>query len=267
MTAVLMDSIPRSRDFTSHRANSRFGACLRRFSAAGYRLIVTTPSDTRVFADGLERFGQRRIDPAGHARWETAFRLFGGRGRLPCDRGSWRLLAVDDDDRVVGAVSARLFCGEFVPEYLHLGTLLESTGPVFREHCEMAVADVVAAGNRLGRTPAEVSGWAVTPGGHAALVAVTLARGMAALLAAFDDPLVVVAADNHRGEGARLMRRGAGHLGLAGRFALPPFVHHASGTWLRLLLVDAPTYFERSGVVADADLALLRKQAEFVSPA
>ena len=48
---------------------------------------------------------------------------------------------------------------------------------------------------------------------------------------------------------------------------LPPFVHHASGTWLRLLLVDAPTYFERSGVVADADLALLRERAEFVSAA
>jgi len=259
--------LPRSHTFNSDRANSRFGACLQRFVAAGFRLIVTTPSDTRAFTDGVERFPDRRIDPAGHARWETAYRLFGGRGRLPCDRGSWRLLAVDADDRVVGAISARLFCGEFVPEYLHLGTLLESTGPVFREHCEMAVADVVAAGTRLGRTPAEVSGWAVTPGGHAALVAVTLVRGLAALLAGFDDPLVVVAADNHRGEGARLMRRGAGHLGLAGRFALPPFVHHASGTWLRLLLIDAPTYFARSGVVADADLALLRERVEFVSPA
>lgn len=266
MTAVLMDSLPRSRACISPRANSRFGACLRRFAAAGYRLIVSTPSDTRVFAHGLDRFSERRIDPADHARWETAYRLFGGRGRLPCDRGSWRLLAVDDDDRVVGAISARLFCGEFVPEYLHLGTLLESTGPVFREHCELAVADVVAAGTRLGRTPAEVSGWAVSPGAHAALVAVTLVRGLAALLAAFADPLVVVAAD-HRGEGARLMRRGAGHLGLAGRFALPPFVHHASGTWLRLLLIDAPTYFARSGVVADADLALLRERADFVSPA
>lgn len=267
MTAVLMDPIHRPSSLSPRPMHSRFAACLHRFAGAGLRLVVTTPLDSRVFARGLERFPHRHIDPAEHAQWETAYRLFSGRGRLPCDRGSWRLLAVDHDERVVGAISARLFCGEFVPEYLHLGTLLESTGPVFREHCEMAMAEVVAAGARLGRTPAEVSGWSVAPTWHAALVAVTLLRGMAALVAAFDDPLVVVAADHHRGEGARLMRRGAGHLGLAGRFALPPFVHHASGAWLRLLLIDAPTYFARSGIVADTDLALLREQAGFVSAA
>lgn len=267
MIAELMDPISRPRAPFSRRARSRFEACLRRFVAAGYRLIVTTPPDARAFERGLERFPERHVDPAEHARWETAYRLFCGRSRLPSDRGSWRLLAVDHDDRVVGAISARLFCGEFVPEYLHLRTLLESTGPVFREHCEMAIADVVAAGGRLGRTPAEVSGWAVVPGRTASLVAATLARAMAALFAAFEAPLVMVAADNHRGEGARLMRRGAGHLGLAGRFALPPFVHHASGTWVRLLLIDAPTYFARSGLVADTDLPLLREQAGFVSVA
>lgn len=267
MTAVLMDTMPRSSSFSSRGANSRFATCLRRFAEAGFRLIVTTPSDARIFARGLERFPSRQIDPAAHAQWETAYRLFSGRGRLPCDRGSWRLLAVDSDDRVVGAISARLFCGEFAPEYLHLATLLETTGPVFREHCDLAMAEVVAAGARLGRTPAEVSGWAVAPIAEAALVAVTLLRGMAALFAAFEDPLVVVATDHRRGEGTRLLRRGAGHLGLSGRFALPPFVHHGSGAWLRLLLVDTPTYFARSGVVADADLALLREQADFVSTA
>jgi hypothetical protein len=267
MLAELMDPISDPRGPSPRRALSLFDASLRRLVAAGFRLIVTTPPDARVFGRGLARFPERLVAPAEHARWETAYQLFCGRGRLPSDRGSWRLLAVDRDDRVVGAISARLFCGEFVPEYLHLRTVLESTGPVFREHCELAIADVVAAGARLGRTPAEVSGWAVTPGETAALVAATLARAMAALFAAFEAPLVMVAAANHRGEGARLMRRGAGHLGLAGRFALPPFVHHASGTWVRLLLIDAPTYFARSGLVADTDLGLLREQVGIVSVA
>lgn len=265
MTAVLMDPIPPSRAATPLDAPSRFASCLRRLDAADLRLVVTTPPDARAFARGLERFPEREVDPAAHARWETAYRLFSGRGRMPSDRGSWRVLAVDRDDRVVGAITARLFCGEFLPEYLHVRTLLESTGPVFREHCELALADMAAAGARLGRTPAEVSGWAVAPGASAALVAATLSRALAALFAAFAEPLVLVAADNHRGEGARLLRRGAGHLGLAGRFALPPFVHHASGSWLRLLLIDAPAYFARCGVVAEADLALLRERAGFVS--
>ncbi len=264
MTAVLMAPISPSRVSTPLDSPSRFATCLRRLAAAGLRLVVTTPPDARTFARGLAQFPERRVDPALHASWETAYRLFSGRGRMAADRGSWRVLAVDADERVVGAITARLFCGEFVPDYLHVRSLLESTGPVFREHCDLALEDVGAAGARLDRTPAEISGWAVSPGEHAALVAVTLARALAALFAAFADPIAVVAVDNRRGEGARLLRRGAGHLGLAGRFALPPFVHHASGAWLRLLLLDARTYFARSGIEPDVDLALLREHADFV---
>lgn len=267
MTAVLMEPIPTSRVLAPHVATSRFDVCLRRFHAAGFRLVLTTPSDVRTFTRGVNFFTGREIDPAAHARWETAYRVFCGRGREACDRGSWRILAVDADDRVVGAITARFFCGEFVSEYLNLHRLLEATGPVFREHCEMAVADVAAAGARTGRTPAEVSGWAVRPGRGAGLVAVTLVRAMSALATAFDAPLVIVAADNRRGEVAQLMRRGAGRLGLSGRFALPPFVHHATGAWLRLLLVDAPTFLARSGGIPDTDLALLRDHAACVSAA
>jgi hypothetical protein len=267
MTAELMDSIPASatRLPVSTAATSRFAVCLRRCAAAGIRLIVTTPSDTRAFHRGLSRFPERRSDPTEHVQWETAYRVFCGRGREPHDRGSWRILAVDHDDRVVGAITARFFCGEFVPEYLHMFSLLETTGPVFREHCEMAVGEVVAAAARLRRTPAEISNWAVAPGWHAALVAVTLARAMGALVAAFDAPLVILAADNRRGEVARLMRLGGAPLGLGGRYALPPFVHHTTGAWLRLLLVDAPAFHVRCHSAPAADLALLRVRAPIIS--
>lgn len=264
MLTALMDPIPDTFPlFVS--ASSRFDSCLRRFSSTGLRLVITTPSDVRVFARGLSRFPERQIDPAAHVQWETDYRVFCGRGRQPHDRGSWRILAVDRDDRVVGAITARLFCGDFVPEYLQLHTLLESTGPVFREHCEMAVAEVAAAGARMKRTPAEISNWAVAPGWHAALVGVTLARAMGALVAAFDAPLVVLAADNRHGEVARLMRMGSAPLGLAGRYSLPPFVHHPTGAWLRLLLVDAPMFQSRSGGKPATDLALLREHAAIIS--
>jgi hypothetical protein len=260
-----MDPIPDTFTAVSTTAFSRFDACLRRCEAAGFRLVVTAPSDVRTFARGLSRFPERRVDPSAHVQWETDYRVFCGRGRLPHDRGSWRILMVDRDDRVVGAITARFFCGEFVPDYLQMRSLLEATGPVFREHCEIAVAEVVAAGARAKRTPAEISNWAVAPGWNAALVAVTLARAMGALVAAFDAPLVILAADNRRGEVARLMRLGGAPLGLAGRYSLPPFVDHSTGAWLRLLLVDAPRFQVRCGSAPESDLVLLCERAQVIS--
>jgi hypothetical protein len=262
-----MDPIPATRYSSSTSASSRFDSCLRRFTSAGFRFVITAPSDVRAFGEGLSRFPERHIDPAAHVQWETDYRVFCGRGRQPHDRGSWRILAVDREDRVVGAITARLFCGSFVPEYLHLNTLLESTGPVFREHCQLAMAEVATAANLAGRTAVEISSWAVSPGWHAALVGVCLARAMGALTAAFNAPLVVLAADNRRGEVARLMRLGAAPLGMAGRYSLPPFVHHPTGAWLRLLLLDAPTFQVRCGGKPKLDLALLREQASIISTA
>jgi hypothetical protein len=138
---------------------------------------------------------------------------------------------------------------------------------VFREHCELAVAEAIAKTLQAGRTPAEISHWAVAPGWHAALIAVTLMRALAALAGAFDAPLALVAADNRRGEVTRLMRLGSAPLGLAGRFCLPPFVDHSTGAWLRLLLVDTATFHARSRSVPTADLALLRERAPIVSAA
>ena len=244
---------------------SRFAACLRRFSSVGLRLIVTAPGDSGMFARGIRLFPGRRIDVGAHVQWETAYRIFCARGRQPHDRGSWRILAVDRDDRVVGAITARLFCGSVDHQYLHVLSLLDMTGPVFREHCELAVAELIAASAKAARTPAEISNWAVSPVWHAGLIAVTLVRAMGALVAAFDAPLVVMAADNRRGEVNRLMRLGCTPLSVGGHSCLPPFVHHESGAWLRLLVLDTAGVQARVGDTSAADLALLRERVAIIS--
>jgi hypothetical protein len=246
---------------------SRFAACMRRCSAVGLRLVVTTPADSTVSAAAFSRFPQRRVDLLEHIRWETAYRVFCGRGRLAHDRGSWRILVVDRDDRVVGAITGRFFCGEIRPEYLNVLSLLDSTGPVFREHCELAISELMASSAMAGRTCAEISDWAVAPVWHAALISVTLMRAMGALLAAFDAPIVVMAADNRHGEVCRLMRFGCMPLSLAGHFCLPPFVHHESGAWLRLLVLDAARLQAHKGDTSRSDLALLCERAAIVSAA
>lgn len=271
MPAALMDSVPAPRPVSLPARNprtacaSRLAACLRRFNAAGFRIVITAPADVRAFTAGMNRFPERCVDPMAHAAWETAYGVFCGRDRQRQDGGSWRILAVDRDERVVGAITARFFCGEVVSDYLHVLSLLDQTGPVFREHCERAVKEVLATAAEQGRTPAEISHWAVAPGWRAALVAVTLSRAMIALAAAFESPLVLTAADNRRSEVTRLMRLGAAPLGLAGRYALPPFVHHSSGAWLRLLLLDSRTLQPRGGGTPALDLALLRRHAAIVS--
>ena len=249
----------------STAAGSRLGACLQRCAAAGLRVLVIAPNDVRRFERGLGCFPDRRVDPPEHARWETAHRVFCGRGRAPHDRGSWLLLVVDADDRVMGAITARFFCGEIVHEYLHVLSLLEATGPVLREHGELALAEVFTATTRAGRTPAEISHWGIAPDAPGPLVSITLWRALGALAAAFDSPIAIVAADHHRGDVARLMRLGGAPLGCAGKFALPPFVHHPTGAWLRLLLVDQATVRRRDHHAPAADLALLRARCPVIS--
>ncbi len=266
MSTLIMDPAPTVR--APQPASNRppfFAACLRRCAEAGLKVVINAPADVRVFHRSLTRFPERQIDPAAHARWETAYRIYSNRSRRPHDRGSWHVLMVDSNQRVVGAITARIFCGEVVRDYVHTFSLLETTGPVFREHCEIAFDEVCAAAAKAGRVPAEFSHWSAAPGPHDRLVAATLARAMATLVSAFDAPLGITAADHRRGEVARLMRLGGAPLGRAGKFSLPPFVHHASGAWLRLLLIDARVYYARSGGRPKEDLALLRAKCPVFS--
>lgn len=246
---------------------ARLERALQRCAAAGLRLVITAPADTRTFAAGLAAFPERRVDLTEHVQWETAYRLFCGRSRLPHERGSWRVLAVDGDRRVMGAITARFFTAEAIGEYLFATTLLEPAGPVFREHCELAIGETFAAAQARGRTPGEISHWAVEPDRHAPLAAVALGRALGALAGAFRSPLVVLAADHRRGDVARLMRRGAAPLGRAGKFSLPPFVHQPTGAWLRFLLLDTAVYQARTHSHAATDLATLREQIPVVSQA
>ena len=258
---------PSAKRTPAARTATRFGACLSRCAAAGVRLVVTLPSNPQLFRRGIGRFSERRLDVAAHQQWDAAYRAFCGRTVQSHDRGSWRILAVDREERVVGAITGRLFCGDVMQEYLHVLSLLDTTGPVFREHCELAVSEVIAACQQRGRTVAEISHWAVAPVWHAALISVTLMRAMGALVAAFDAPVALLAADNRVAEVSRLMRLGSTPLGVAGHSCLPPFVHHESGAWLRLLVLDAAVFNARNKGSPIADLALLRERAAIISVA
>lgn len=244
---------------------STLAQCLERCAAEDVQIVVTAPADTRAFARGIGRFTERRLDPMLHARWSVAHRLFTG-GEQVHDRGSWRVLAANADGRVVGAITARFFCGEVVREYMHLYSLIERTGSIFREECELAVADVFASARQHGRTATEVSPWSVASSPQAALVAATLTRAMLALGVGFELPLGVTAAHEGRSEYRRLNRLGGVPLGRGGRYYLPPFIHHMSGARLRLLVLDSARFGGRL-LGAAADLAVLRTVCPIVSTA
>ncbi len=244
-----------------------FSVGLGRIAALGFRLVITAPAESRTFARGLRRFPERRVDPVAPASWDEAYRQFRGGGDLPLDRGSWRILAVDPEGGVAGAITARFFCGEVVRSYVHAYSLLEGSGPVFRDECELAIAETFAGAVRENRTAAEISHWTVADGRHAVLVAATLGRAMEALSAAFDAPVGVVAANHRRREVGRLLRLGGVPLGRAGKFSLPPFPHHPSGAWFRLMLIDAEAFRGRLRAAAIADLARLRTHCPIFSAA
>ena len=244
---------------------SRLAAGMARCAAAGIRFIITTPSCFPAGPRVAELLAGRTIDSRAHDRWLAGYRDFMGRDREADDRCTWRIVAVDREDRVVGAIAGRFFSEKVERDPLHVLGLLATTGPVFREHCELAISEIVDATLRAGRTAGEISHWGVAPIWRAALVAITLARAMGALASAFGSPVIVMAADNRRGEVNRLMRWGATALGIAGRSCLPPFVHHESGAWLRLLVLEGHVFQARAGGVAATDLNLLGAIAHVIS--
>jgi hypothetical protein len=245
-------------------APSLLAAALRRCARAGLRVVITAPADVRAFSRGVMRFPERLIEPGTHARYGWAYRNFKGAADNTQDRGSWRVLVLDNRSRVVGAVTARFFCGETSREYVHALSLLAGNAPVFCNECDLAVGELFSRAQRYARTPAEISHWSVADGRHARLVTVTLIRAMLALSVAFDLPLALVAADHQRGELARFMRWATTPLGRRGKFYLPPFVHRASGTRLRLLVVDTSALGARLRGAA-IDLGVLRERCPIIS--
>jgi hypothetical protein len=262
MSAVTIDSahpLP-----PSAGTSSVLAACLRRGAQQGWRLVVTAPAEARFFLRSRARFWERRIDPAQHAQWAGAYRVFVGGRERAYDRASWRVLAVDDDRRVVGAITARFFCGELVQQHLFISDLLESASEVFRDACEIALADHFAAAQGVGRMPAEISHWSVALGADEKLLGLTLTRAVLALGAAFDHPLAVLAVNHRRAEFRRLQRWGAVPLGREGSYYLPPFVHRASGGSYRLMVVDTAKLGARTTAAA-ADLEVLRTSCPIIS--
>lgn len=244
--------------------SSRLAACLRRCAQLGWRVVVTTPTEAQFFVHGISRFWERRLDALQHAQWAGAFRAFAGGRERAVDRASWRILVVDADQRVVGAVTARFFCSEIRRSDLHLSHLLEGSSTIFRDACEVALAERFALVQETGRTPVEISHWGVREGEHTALLWVTLQCAMGALLAAFERPVAIATANHRRGEVKRLTRWGAKPLGREGQYFLPPFVHRASGASLRILVIDMLELKARLAAGIE-DLEVLRANCPIIS--
>jgi hypothetical protein len=243
---------------------SVLAAALKRCERAGLRLVITAPADVRAFSRGVTRFPERLIESGTHARYNRAYRTFCRTSEAPHDRGSWRVMVVDSRSRVIGAITARFFCGEIDRTYLHAPSLLAGYTPVFRNECELAVNETFSRAQRYSRTPAEISHWSVPEGPHARLVGVALLRAMLALAVAFDLPLAIAAADHQHGELARFMRWTMTPLGRQGKFHLPPFVQRATGARLRLLVIDTAALGGRLRRAA-IDLGVLREHCPIVS--
>jgi hypothetical protein len=243
---------------------SVLAAALNRCARAGLRVVVTAPADVRTFSRGITRYPERLIEPMTFGRYGRAYRSFTGMPDAPHDRGSWRVLVLDAKYHVVGAITARLFCGEIMREYLHSSALVGGCSPVFRNECEQAVSETFARAQRYSRTPAEISHWSIAEGPHVELIGVTLIRAMLALSVGFDLPLAIAAVDHERGEFARFMRWAMTPLGRSGKFYLPPFVSRPTGARFRLIVIDTSALGSRLRGAA-IDLGVLRERCPIVS--
>src|SRR4051794_3494423 len=118
---------------------SVLSAALNRCARAGLRVVITAPADVRAFSRGITRFPERLIEPGTFARYGKAYRSFTEAPEAAHDRGSWRIMVLDAKYHVVGAITARFFCGEMAREYLHTVSLVAGSTPVFRNESEQAV--------------------------------------------------------------------------------------------------------------------------------
>lgn len=243
---------------------SVLSAALNRCARAGLRVVVMAPGDVRAFSRGITRFPERLIEPVTFGRYGRAYRSFTGLPEESHDRGSWRILVLDAKYHVVGAITARFFCGDIAREYLYTSALVSGCSAVFRNECDQAVGETFARAQRYSRTPAEISHWSIAEGPHVELIGVTLIRAMVALAVGFDLPLAIAAANHERGEFARFMRWAMTPLGRSGKFYLPPFVSRGNGARLRLLVIDTSALGTRLRGAA-IDLGVLRERCPIVS--
>jgi hypothetical protein len=264
-TAPRFSSVPSTdsaNPFANLSVKSVLATALRHCERAGLRVVITAPTDVHTFSNGITRFPERLIEPTAHTRYTRLYRAFGVGVDPVQDRGSWRVLVVDARWRIVGALTARFFCGEVSREHVHALSLVTGHPANFRTECELAIGETFSRAQRYARTPAEISHWSVAEGRHARLVTVTLFRAMTALSVAFDLPLALLAAEHERGELARFIRWATAPLGRQGRPYLPPFVYRADR--LRLLLLDTSALGSRLRGAA-IDLGVLRQLCPIIS--
>jgi hypothetical protein len=249
--------------FASLSVNSVLATALEHCERAGLRVVITAPTDVHTFSNGITRFPERLIEPTAHTRYTRLYRAFDHNVDPVQDRGSWRVLVLDSRGRIIGALTARFFCGEVSREHVHALSLVAGPPSNFRTECELAIGETFSRAQRYARTPAEISHWSVAESRHARLVTVTLFRAMMALGVAFDLPVTLFAAAHEHGALARFMRWATAPLGRQGRHYLPPFVYRAERR-LRLLVLDTSALGSRLRGAA-IDLGVLRQRCSIIS--
>jgi hypothetical protein len=262
----------------SSSETSAFPLYWKRCRDAGLRFIVTAPADTATFARGLRFFPERVIDAGEHARWWAAYRRFraeqyrargvalGERDEFPHDAGSWCILAVTGADEVVGALSARIFCGEVVEDYLYDPILVADCPEPLRAEYLAAIATVRDECRRRGAMLGELSNWSVAEAWRTSAVSPGLLHAITAFSRNFQPHCGVTLANCE--SGARAMLRKMGGVPFHDRTGreLPPFFHPRYQAHLELLRMNAADYAPKFRPSAE-EIAQFRRESRIVSAA
>jgi len=237
------------RPAADHTPRSTHGSALQRFLAKseqmGVTYVVCAPADVAAFARGIRSFPERIVSQDEHAFWLSLYREFRADDyrrrnvrqeslRQPgCDRGSWIVLAVKDNV-VIGANTARIFCGEILPEYLCDLDLIEPASFEVRTDYRIAIAQAATRCRAEELCFCELSHWAVAPQWRRTPVGPSLVLMLGALTTFFVPHLGIAVANCDSGAFDMLVRMGARPMRRGGQ-PLPPFFHPAYGARLGLL--------------------------------
>lgn len=259
-----------------HDSASAFPLYWKRCREAGLRFVVTAPADTATFARGIGLFSERVVSAVEHLRWCVAYRRFraeqyrmrgvalGGNDEFPHDAGSWCILAVTDEDEVAGALSARLFCGEVVEDYLYDPVLVASCPEPLRGDYRTAIAAVRDECRRHGAVFGELSNWSVTEAWRASAVSPGLLHAITAFSRNFEPHCGVTLANCESGARAMLKKMGGVSFRDHAGGELPPFFHPDYQAHLELLKMNAAAYTPKFRPSA-ADVAQFRRESRIVS--
>jgi hypothetical protein len=241
---------PRPSKASSIAASSLLCEHAARCERMGVRLIITSPKSSTAVAGSIARFTQRTIDPTAHAYWDAAYLRFrradyarrkinlDGGSILPHDAASWRILAVDTKDTVVGTVTCRVFDGELVLHYLNAVGLLQSAGEEGVTRWGKAFFGFIDQARQERRIVCEASHWAIIRPLRGSPVGVSLMFALGAMLEAFT-PFRMFGLANWNSGASDLLAR-LGGVPLTDEQGVPMAFHHSVyNSTLKFLWMDS----------------------------